>query len=111
QGKTAMFVAVDGRPAGILAVADPIKESTPKAIEELHKLGIKVVMLTGDNQRTAAAVARQLGIDSVHAEVEPAEKVAHVQELRAAGEVVAMAGDGVNDAPALSEADVGVAMG
>jgi Cu+-exporting ATPase len=111
EGKTAMFVAVDGRAAGILAVADPIKASTPEAIRELHALGLKIVMLTGDNSRTASVVGRQLGIDTIEAEIEPAGKVAHVKKLRAAGEIVAMAGDGVNDAPALSEANVGIAMG
>ncbi|MCE9595718.1 MAG: copper-translocating P-type ATPase [Planctomycetes bacterium] len=110
-GKTAMFVSIDGRPAGILAVADPIKATTAEAIAQLHELGLKLVMLTGDNRRTAAAVAKQLGIDAVEAEIEPAGKVAHVKQLRARGEHVAMAGDGINDAPALSEAEVGIAMG
>ncbi len=110
-GKTAMFVAIDGRPAGILAVADPIKATTAEAIAQLHALGIKLVMLTGDNRRTAAAVAKQLGLDAVEAEIEPAGKVAHVKKLRAEGKHVAMAGDGINDAPALSEAEVGIAMG
>ncbi|MEP6960567.1 MAG: copper-translocating P-type ATPase [Acidobacteriota bacterium] len=111
QGKTAMFVAIDGKPAGILAVADPIKSTTAEAIRNLHALGLKLVMLTGDNRRTAAAVAGQLGIDAVEAEIEPAGKVAHVKKLRAEGKHVAMAGDGINDAPALSEAEVGIAMG
>ena len=111
EGKTAMFVAVDGKAAGILAVADPIKSTTAEAISDLHSLGIKIVMLTGDNRRTAAAVAGQLGIDSVEAEIEPAGKVAHIKKLRAEGKHVAMAGDGINDAPALSEAEVGIAMG
>ncbi len=111
EGKTAMFVAVDGKPAGIVAVADPIKSSTPEAIRELHALGLKLVMLTGDNRRTAAAVATRLGLDAVEAEIEPAGKVAHVKTLRGEGKHVAMAGDGINDAPALSEADVGIAMG
>ncbi len=111
EGKTAMFVAIDGNPAGVLAVADPIKPTTPEAIRELHALGLQLVMLTGDNRRTAAVVARQLGIDAVEAEVEPAGKVAHVRKLRAEGKHVAMAGDGINDAPALSEAEVGIAMG
>jgi len=110
-GKTAMFVAIDGKPAGILAVADPIKSTTVEAISELHALGLKLVMLTGDNRRTAAAVADQLGLDAVQAEIEPAGKVAHIKKLRAEGQRVAMAGDGINDAPALSEADVGIAMG
>jgi Cu+-exporting ATPase len=111
EGKTAMFVAIDGRPAGLLAVADPIKTTTAEAIKELHALGLKLVMLTGDNRRTAAAVAGQLGLDAVEAEIEPAGKVAYVKKLRAAGKHVAMAGDGINDAPALSEAEVGIAMG
>ena len=111
EGKTAMFVAIDGKPAGILAVADPIKSTTAEAIRDLHALGLKVVMLTGDNRRTAAAVAKQLGLDAVEAEIEPAGKVAHVKKLRAEGKHVAMAGDGINDAPALSEAEVGIAMG
>ena len=111
EGKTAIFVAIDGKPAGILAVADPIKSSTPEAIQELHALGLKVVMLTGDNRRTAAVVAKQLGLDAIEAEIEPAGKVAEVKKRRSAGQQVAMAGDGINDAPALSEADVGIAMG
>jgi Cu+-exporting ATPase len=111
EGKTAMFVAVDGKPAGILAVADPIKATSAQAIVELHALGLKIVMLTGDNRRTAAAVAKQLGLDGVEAEIEPAGKVAQVKKLRAEGQHVAMAGDGINDAPALSEAEVGIAMG
>ena len=110
-GKTAMFVAIDGEAAGILAVADPIKASSAEAIAELHALGLKLVMLTGDNRRTAAAVAKTLGLDEVQAEIDPAGKVAHVKKLGAAGEHVAMAGDGINDAPALSEAEVGIAMG
>ncbi len=110
-GKTTMFVAIDGKPAGILAVSDPIKASTAEAIQELHALGMKLVMLTGDNRRTAAAVAKQLGLDTVEAELNPAAKVAHIKTLRAKGHHVAMAGDGINDAPALSEADVGIAMG
>ena len=111
EGKTVIFVAIDGQAAGILAVADPIKPTTPQAIRELHTLGIKVIMLTGDNRRTATAVARQLGLDQVEAETEPAGKIAYVKNLRAGGSHVAMAGDGINDAPALSEADVGIAMG
>ncbi len=111
EGKTAMFVAIDGKAAGIVAVADPIKSTTSQAITELHELGLRIAMLTGDNKRTAAAVARLLGIDAFEAEIEPAGKVAHVKSLRAKGEHVAMAGDGINDAPALSEAEVGIAMG
>jgi Cu+-exporting ATPase len=111
EGKTAMFVAIDGKPAGILTVADPIKSTTAEAIRDLHKLGLKLIMLTGDNRRTAAAVAKQLGLDAVEADIEPAGKVAQVKKLRAEGKHVAMAGDGINDAPALSEAEVGIAMG
>jgi Cu+-exporting ATPase len=111
EGKTAIFVAIDGKATGILAVADPIKSTTPDAVGELHALGLKLVMLTGDNRRTAAAVAKQLGLDAVEAEIEPAGKVAHIKRLRAEGKHVAMAGDGINDAPALSEAEVGIAMG
>lgn len=111
EGKTAMFVAIDGKAAGVVAVADPIKSTTHQAITELHQLGLSIAMLTGDNKRTAAAVAKSLGIDAFEAEIEPAGKVAHVKSLRAKGEHVAMAGDGINDAPALSEAEVGIAMG
>ena len=111
EGKTVMYVAIDGKPAGILSVADPIKASTAEAIDELHALGLKIVMLTGDNRRTAAAVDKQLGLDAVEAEIEPAGKVDHIKKLTAAGGHVAMAGDGINDAPALSAAEVGIAMG
>jgi Cu+-exporting ATPase len=111
EGKTAMFVAIDGKPAGILAVADPIKSTTAEAIRELHALGLQLFMLTGDNRRTAAMVGKELGIDSVEAEIEPAGKVANIKKLRAEGKHVAMAGDGINDAPALSEAEIGIAMG
>ncbi len=111
DGKTTIFVAIDGKPAGILAVADPIKDSTAEAILELHALGLELVMLTGDNRRTAAVVAKQLGLDAVEAEIEPAGKVAQIRKLRAEGKHVAMAGDGINDAPALTEAEVGIAMG
>jgi Cu+-exporting ATPase len=109
DGKTAMFVAIDGKPAGILDVVDPIKATTAEAIKELHALGLKLAMLTGVNRRPAAAVAKQLGLDAVEAEIEPAGKVAHVKKLRTEGKHVAMAGDGINDAPALSEAEVGIA--
>jgi Cu+-exporting ATPase len=111
DGKTAMLVAIDGKPAGILAVADPIKSTTAEAIRDLHTLGLKLEMVTGDNRRTAVAVSRQLGLDAVEAEIEPAGKVAHIKKLRANGKRVAMAGDGINDAPALSEAEVGIALG
>jgi len=111
DGQTVMFVAVDGRAAGIIGVADPIKKSTPKAIESLHQAGLRIVMLTGDNEVTADAVARQIGIDEVHADVSPDDKNRIVRELQDSGAVVAMAGDGINDAPALAQADVGIAMG
>ncbi|MGI9223478.1 MAG: copper-transporting P-type ATPase [Woeseiaceae bacterium] len=111
QGQTVMFVAIDGQPAGLLGVADPIKSTTAQAIEQLHRAGLKVVMLTGDNRATAEAVARQVGIDAVHAEVSPEDKNRVVRDLQAQGSVVAMAGDGINDAPALAQADVGIAMG
>ncbi len=110
-GATVIFVAVDGVIAGIVAIADPVKESTSAAIDALHADGIRIVMLTGDNRTTAEAVARQLGIDEVEAEVLPDQKAAVVTRLRKQGRVVAMAGDGVNDAPALATADVGIAMG
>ena len=110
DGKTAMFVAVGGRLAGIVAVADPIKESTAGAIRDLHALGLTVIMATGDNQRTAEAVARRLGIDEVRAGVLPEDKKTLVDELHASGAHIAMAGDGVNDAPALAAAEVGIAM-
>ena len=111
DGATAILAAVDGQPAGVVAIADPVKESTPAAIKALHADGISVVMLTGDNRTTAQAVARKLGIDRVEAEVLPDQKAAVVKKLREEGRVVAMAGDGVNDAPALAAADVGIAMG
>ena len=111
EGKTVVFAAVDGNAAGLLAVADPIKESTPEAVTQLRALGIKLVMATGDNRRTAEAVAKKLGIDDFQAEVEPADKIHRVEELRRKGGLVAMAGDGINDAPALAAADVGIAMG
>lgn len=111
QGGTAMFVVVDGQPAGLLGVTDPIKETTPEAIDLLHKEGIRVVMLTGDNHTTAAAIANELGIDEFHAGVLPEQKGEVINQLRAAGRTVAMAGDGVNDAPALALAHVGIAMG
>ena len=111
EGETVMFVAVDGTVAGIIAVADPIKETTPKAIADLRADGVRIVMLTGDNRTTAEAVARKLGIDQVEAGVLPQQKGEIVRKHRAEGRVVAMAGDGVNDAPALAEADVGIAMG
>jgi Cu+-exporting ATPase len=111
DGHTVMFAAVDGRAAGLLGVADPIKQSTPEAIATLHREGVRVVMLTGDSRTTAQAVARRLDIDDVRAEVLPDQKVEVVKRLQAEGRVVAMAGDGINDAPALAQAHVGIAMG
>jgi Cu+-exporting ATPase len=111
RGETVVLVAVNGRAAGLLGVADPIKESTPSAVQSLRREGIKVVMLTGDNRTTAAAVARKVGIDQVEAEVLPDQKAEVVRRLQQNRERVAMAGDGINDAPALAQADVGVAMG
>jgi len=110
-GQTVVFVAIDGRPAGLLGVADPVKDSTPEAMRLLREAGIGVVMLTGDNRRTAEAVAREVGIGEIEAEVLPDQKREVIQRLQKAGHVVAMAGDGVNDAPALAQADVGIAMG
>ena len=110
-GQTVLFVAVDGRVAGLLGVRDPVKASTPEAIALLHREGIRIVMLTGDSRTTAQAVARELGIDDVAAELLPAAKVEVVKRLQASGRIVAMAGDGINDAPALAQADVGIAMG
>jgi len=106
-----MFLAVDGQAAAWVAVADPIKATTPEAIENLHAEGIKVVMLTGDNRKTAEAVAGKLKIDQVQAEVLPEQKAELVKQLQAEGRIVAMAGDGINDAPALAQAQVGIAMG
>jgi len=111
DGSTVMLIAIDGAAAGLIAVADPIKASTPEAIRDLHAAGIKIVMLTGDSSATAAAVARQLDIDQVQAEVMPEQKVDAVSQLQVQGHIVAMAGDGINDAPALAQAHVGIAMG
>ncbi len=111
DGQTVMFASLDGKPAGLIGVADPIKDTTPEAIAALHKAGMKVVMLTGDSKATAEAVARQIGIDEVHADVSPEDKNRIVRELQSAGLIVAMCGDGINDAPALAQADIGIAMG
>ncbi len=111
EGQTLMYVAVDGKAAGLIGVADPIKASTPQAIQELHKDGVQIVMLTGDNRTTARTVADQLGIDRVESEVLPDQKAEIIQRLQAEGRTVAMAGDGINDAPALAQSHVGIAMG
>ncbi len=111
EGQTVMFVAVDGKSAGLIGVADPIKETTPDAIRALHNAGVKVIMLTGDSRATAEAVGAKIGIDEIHADVSPEDKNRLVRELQEAGAKVAMAGDGINDAPALAQADVGIAMG
>jgi Cu2+-exporting ATPase len=111
DAKTAMYVAVDGRAAGVVAVADRVRESARQAVHALHEMGVRTVMLTGDNRNTAEAVARQLGMDTVIAEVLPEDKANQVAKLQAEGRKVAMVGDGVNDAPALAQAEVGVAIG
>ncbi|WP_428982239.1 copper-transporting P-type ATPase [Oricola nitratireducens] len=111
EGETVMFVVVDGAVAGLVSVADPVKETTPDALKALHKLGFRIIMATGDNERTAKAVAARLGIDEIRADVLPEDKARIIQELQQQGRKVAMAGDGVNDAPALAQADVGIAMG
>jgi Cu+-exporting ATPase len=110
-GQTVMFVVVDGTVAGLIGIADPVKPSTPEAIRLLHEDGVRIVMLTGDNRTTAEAVAKKLGIDEIQAEVLPEQKGQIVKRLQSEGRIVAMAGDGVNDAPALAQAHVGIAMG
>jgi Cu2+-exporting ATPase len=111
EGKTPMFVAVDGEPSGLVAVADTIKPSARETLRRLERMGIEAVMITGDNKRTAEAVARELGIERVFAEVLPADKARYVEQLQREGKHVAMVGDGVNDAPALAQADIGIAIG
>ena len=111
DGQTVVFVVIDGQPAGLLGIADPIKESAPAAIEDLRNEGLRVIMITGDNRTTAEAVARKLGLDDVRAEVLPDQKAEEIKRLQAEGRIVAMAGDGINDAPALAQAQVGIAMG
>jgi len=111
EGQTVMFVAVDGAAAGLVGVSDPVKETTAEALDSLHAAGIRVVMITGDSRATAEAVGRELGIDEIHAEVLPEDKNRIVTELQERGAIVAMAGDGINDAPALAKAHVGIAMG
>jgi Cu+-exporting ATPase len=111
EGKTAMIVAVDNAVVGVIAVADMVKEYSKKAVEQLHQLGKEVIMITGDNERTAMAIARQLGIDNVFAEVLPAEKAKQIVTLQKQGKKVAAVGDGINDAPMLAQADVGIAIG
>jgi Cu+-exporting ATPase len=111
DGATVLFAAVDGRAAGLLAVADPIKQSTPEAVRDLRKEGFRLVMVTGDNRTTAQAIAGKLGLDEVAAEVRPDQKVEVIRRLQSEKRIVAMAGDGINDAPALAQANVGIAMG
>ena len=111
QAQTTVWVALDGHAVGVLGIADPIKPTTRNAIRALHEMGLKIIMCTGDNRRTAESVARELGIDEFRAEVMPDEKIEIVERLKGNGAIVAMAGDGINDAPALAAADVGIAMG
>jgi Cu+-exporting ATPase len=111
KGETVVGVSVAGECVGVIALSDPIKETTPQAVKELHALGLRLVMMTGDNRQVAELVGRALGIDEVLAGVKPAHKQAKVEQLRKTGKIVAMAGDGINDAPGLAAADIGVAMG
>lgn len=111
EGASVMYLAVDGQLAGLLAVSDPVKASTPEALAALKEAGLNVIMATGDGQTTARAVGTKLGIDEVYGEVKPADKLSLIERLQKEGRIVAMAGDGINDAPALAKADVGIAMG
>jgi Cu+-exporting ATPase len=111
DGKTVIFVGMDGHAAGLLAISDPIKSTTPQAIHQLHRLGIKIIMLTGDNETTARAIAHNLSLDEVQAGATPQDKLKRIEQLREQGQIVAMAGDGINDAPALAAAPIGIAMG
>jgi Cu+-exporting ATPase len=111
EGASVMYLAVDGKLAGLLAVSDPVKQNTPEALAALKTAGLRIVMATGDGLTTAQAVGKRLGIDEVHGEVKPADKLTLIEKLQSEGHVVAMAGDGINDAPALAKADVGIAMG
>jgi Cu+-exporting ATPase len=111
QGKTAMIMAVDGKSAGLIAVADTLKEHSKEAVSALKAMGLEVVMLTGDNKRTAQAIASQVGVDSVLSEVLPGDKASEIKRLQSEGKVVAMVGDGINDAPALAQANIGIAVG